>query len=264
MISHKRNKSLKFNRVENHNFKNAKRLSINKSINGSNNNIIYEHSPSNKKKVKRQSQLSPVLNAAKHINANYSPIKNRNAMKTVKKIHSSNKIHLVRLKDYFLKKKNVIKKEEHKNETNNNLPVILKLEQNKIGETKKFISSNNIGHILKIYTKDIFKNFNKKNRIKNNNELENENTNYDINNIVKVKKKKKENKEITDDKEIMEYKHTKRGKDHKEKKENKNKKDNQENKSKKEVKQINLSEENKEDQKERSLNNVKCKFFCCL
>ena len=263
MISPKRNKSLKFNRVEKHNFKNAKKLSINKSINGSNNNIIYEHSPTHKKKIKRQSQLSPVLNVAKHINANYSPLKNRNDMKNVKKLYSSNKIQMMRFKDYF-KKINFLKKEEHKNETNNNLPIILKLDQKNIGQTKKCTSSNNIGHILKSYTKDLFKNINRKNRIKNNNELENENTNYDINNIVKVKKKKRESKEITDNKEIMEYKHSKRGKDHKEKKENRNKKDNQENKSKNEVKQINLSEENKEDQKEKSVNNVKCKFFCCL
>ena len=263
MISPKRNKSLKFNRVEKHNFKNAKRLSINKSISESNNNIINEHSPSNKKRVKRQSQLSPVLNYVKHIDRNYSPIKNRNATKTVKKLHSSNKIQMLKFKD-FIKKKNFFKKEEQKNETNNNLPIILKLEQNNIGEKKKFISSNNIVHLFKNYTKDLFKNINRKNKNKNNNEIENENTNYDNNNIGKVKKKKKEIKDIITDKEIMEYRHSKRGKEHKDKKENKNKKDNQENKSKNEVKQINLSEENKEDQKEKSLNNVKCKFFCCL
>ena len=263
MISPKRNKSLKFNRVEKHNFKNAKRLSINKSINDINNIIIYEHSPSNKKDRKRQSQLSPSLNVAKHIDENNSPTKNKNPLKTMKKLHSSNKIQMIRFKD-FLKKKSFFKKEEQKNETNNNLPIVLKLEQKNIGEAKKYTSSNNIAHIFKSYSKELFKNINRKNRIKNNNEIENENTNYDINNVVKIKKKKKEIKEIPDNKEIMDYKHSKKGKEHKDKKDHKNKKENHENKSKKEIKQIKLNEGKKEDEKEKSLNNVKCKFFCCL
>jgi hypothetical protein len=274
MISPKRNKSLKFNRVAKHNFKFAKRLSINKSINESNNNmIIYEHSPTNKKDKKRKS-LSSAIKVAKDIEENYSLTKNRNPLKTMKKLHSTNKIQMIRFKDLILKQKNFLKKEEQKNETNNNLPIILKLEHKNLEEKKKFTSSNNIGHILKSYSKDLFKNFNRKSKIKNNNEIENENTNYDINNIVKIKKKKKESKETGDNKEIMEYKHNKRGKEHKEKKEHKNKKENHENKSKKEIKtednKINLNEENKEnkdnkeDKKETSLNNVKCKFFCCL
>ena len=85
MISPKRNKSLKFNRVAKHNFKFAKRLSINKSINESNNNmIIYEHSPTNKKDKKRKS-LSSAIKVAKDIEENYSLTKNRNPLKTMTK-----------------------------------------------------------------------------------------------------------------------------------------------------------------------------------
>lgn len=262
MISPKRNKSLKFNRVEKHKFKFAKRLSINKSNNDSNNNFIYDHSPNNKKEKRRRSQISSALKASKNIDENYSPTKNKEPLKTMKKLHSTNKIQMIRFKDLILKQKNYLKKEEQKNETNNYLPIVLKLDQNNAGEKKKFISSNNIAHILN-YTKDLFKKDFRKTKIKNNNDFENENTNYDINNVVKIKKKNKESI-----KEIMEYKHKKHKKEHKEKKEHKNKKENHENKLKNEVKEDKkneLNEENDEDKKEKSLkNNVKCKFFCCL
>ena len=266
MISPKRNKSLKFNRVEKHKFKFAKRLSINKSNNDSNNNFIYDHTPNNKKEKRRRSQISSALKASKNIDENYSPTKNKEPLKTMKKLHSTNKIQMIRFKDLILKQKNYLKKEEQKNETNNYLPIVLKLNQNNAGEKKKFISSNNIAHILN-YTKDLFKNDFRKTKIKNNNDFENENTNYDINNVVKIKKKKKESKEISNN-EIFEYKHKKHKKEHKDKKEHKNKKENHENKSKNEVKEDKkneINEENDENKKDNSLkNNVKCKFFCCL
>lgn len=267
MISPKRNKSLKFNKVEKHNFKNAKRLSINKSINDSNNNLIYIHN-SNNKKEKRRSQVSSALNIVKNIDENYSLTKNRSPIKTMKKMNSSNKIQMIMFKDLLLKHKSFLKKEEQKNETDNQLPIILKLDQKNIDVKKKFISSNNISHILKSYNKNIIKNNSRKSKNKNNNnELQNENTNYDINNVVKVKKKKRESKEMSDNKEIFEYKHNKSKKDHKEKKEHKNKKENNEHKSKNEIKEDKKNNENleNENEKEKSLkNNVKCKFFCCL
>ena len=121
-----------------------------------------------------------------------------------------NYIHQIKSKwlglKIFLKNK-FLQKEEQKNQINNNLHIILKLKQKNIGEAKKFTSSNDIDHILKSYTKDLFKDINRKNRIKNNNEIENENTNYDINNVVKVKREK-EIKDIPDNKEIMKYKHS--------------------------------------------------------
>jgi len=271
MISPKRNKSLKFNRVGKHNFKFAKRLSINKSINDSNNNFIYDRTPNNKKEKRKRSQINSVLNVCKNIDENYSLAKNREPLKTMKKLHSTNKIQMIKFKNIILRQKSFRKKEEQKNETDNQLPIILKLDQKNKDEKKKFISSNNIAHIfLKKFSKDLFKTNNRKSKIKINNDFENENTNYDINNIVKVKKKKKESKENIDNKEILEYRH-KNKKEHKDKKEHKNKKENPENKTKiedkedKEDKKSKLNEEKGEDEKDKNLKNkVKCKFFCCL
>ena len=268
MISPKRNKNMKLNKVEKHNFKNAIKLGINKSINESN-NIIYDHSPINKREKRRTSQITSVLDYAKK-NEKNSTIKNNNPMKTFKKLHSTNKIYMIRFKDLILKQKQMLKKEEHKNETNNNLPIVLKLDRKNTEEKKKFISSNSIAHLFKNYSKEMFKNFKRK-KSKNINDND-ENTNYDINNIVKVKIKKKESKENIDNKEIMEYKHNKNKKEHKDKKEHINKKDILENKCKKEVKEEEkknkLNEHNNEDEKEKEkekkLKNVKCKFFCCL
>ena len=267
MMSPKRRKNMKFNKVGKHNFKYAKKLSVNKSINDYNNNLIYAHTPNNKKEKRRRSQISSALKVCKNIEENYPLTKNKDPLKTMKKMHSTNKIQMIKFIDLIHRQKSSRKKEEKKNETNNQLPIILKLDQKDTNEKKKFTSSNNIAHIFKNYTKVLFRNNSRKSKNKNNNDFENENTNYDINNVVKIKKKKKESKENIDNKEILEYKH-KNKKEHKDKKDHKNKKENHENKSKNEVKEdkkSKLSEENVEDEKDKNLNNkVKCKFFCCL
>ena len=266
----KRHKSSKFNKVDNNNFKNAKKLNINKSL--KDRKLLTENfSPLKNRKGRTKSNRNLTNNLLFKKNSAMNSITITN--KTMKRFLSNSKINIIKFKDSnFLKKKSVPININEKEEEKQDLSKYFNPETKNKEEHKKFVSSNNINHIFKsiINNNDLNK---KVNTFKKTKLFEKEYVNGIKKSLAKPKSKRKDKENVKDNENIKD-KENKLGKEKKktiaiENKENKLGKENKGKKSNK-LKIINNEkkeniEENVTQEKEKyEEKGHKFKFFCCL
>lgn len=273
--STKRNISSKFNKVDNNIFKNAKKLSINKSL--KERKIITENfSPIKQRKGRTKSNRNLTNNFLFKKNSANFENKETNKIsitnKRLKRFLSTSKINTNLI---LLKKKsipiNLKEKGKEKEEEKQDLNKYFNPEPENI-EYKKYISSNNITHLFKstINNKDLE---NKNNTFKKSKLFEKELFSSVKKNLIKNKKKDNENineqenksgKENKEIKDIKLKKITKEKKDNKVSKENKGKKNHKLkiiNKEKNENNEDKITQEKYEKYEKKD---HKFKFLCCL
>ena len=270
----KRHKSSKFNKVNNNIFKNAKKLSINKSLKDK--KLLTENfSPLKNRKGRTKSNRNLTNNLLFKKNSAMNSISITN--KTMKRFLSNSKINIIKCKDSnFLKKKSVPININEKEEEKQDLSKYFNPETKNKEEHKKFVSSNNINHIFKsiINNNDLNK---KVNTFKKTKLFEKEYVNGIKKSLAKPKSKRKDKENVKDNENIKD-KENKLGKEIKKKKnptENKENKLGKEYKGKKSNKLKIINNEKKENIEENVTQEKekyekyeekshKFKFFCCL
>ena len=150
----KRLKSSKFNKVDNNNFKNAKKLRINKFLKERRLLTEENFSPikTRKGRTKSNKNLTNNLLFKKNLEINLENKETQNITitnKTMKRFLSNCKINTIKFKDMILSKKSVpINEKEEENEGKQDLSKYFNPEPINKGY-KRHISSNNINYLFK-------------------------------------------------------------------------------------------------------------------
>ena len=146
LTTKRKNKDLKFHKVETKNFKNAKK--INKYRTSKQVISFGNPSPINNKKKKRSIQSSSIDNLIKNIEEKYMVKKNQNLVDgRLKRNHSLNKVNIFKFKDLLIAKN--FKAEEEKNNGIQDTSVGIKIPKK---EEKKKIIKKALKHCKSLHT----------------------------------------------------------------------------------------------------------------
>ena len=184
LTTKRKNKDLKFHKVETKNFKNAKKINKYRS---SKQVISFEnHFPNNNNKNKKGSfQSSSINNLIKNIEEKYMINKNQNIVEgRLKRNHSLNKLNIFKFKD-LLSAKN-FKPEEEKNNGMQDTSADIKIRKK---DEKKKINKKAIKHCKSLHINK-YNQFNILKDIKNFNNIQECDDTKSCNNVKDKKRKK--------------------------------------------------------------------------